>query len=131
RPPFAIPLQTLAPEGAAVSYAEARRMFAESGDHWAAYVVGVFLVLARERGMPLSSGARVVITSQVPEGKGVSSSAAVETATMYAAASALGMPLDARDLALLCQTAENRVAGAPCGVMDQMTCVFGDEHALL
>ena len=98
---------------------------------WAAYIVGVVLVLARERGLPLTSGARIVVLSDVPEGKGVSSSAAVETATMAATACAFGIALEPRDLALLCQTAENRVAGAPCGVMDQMTCVFGDEHALL
>ena len=36
-----------------------------------------------------------------------------------------------RDLALLCQRAENLVAGAPCGVMDQMTCVFGERETLL
>ena len=131
RPPYSIPLHTLAPGGVPVSYAEARRMFAESDHHWAAYVVGVFVVLARERGLAPSSGAKVVIASQVPEGKGVSSSAAVETATMSAAAGAFGMSLEPRDVAILCQTAENRVAGAPCGVMDQMTCVFGDEHALL
>ena len=88
-------------------------------------------MLARERGLPLTSGARIVVVSDVPEGKGVSSSAAVETATMAATACAFGIALEPRDLALLCQTAENRVAGAPCGVMDQMTCVFGDEHALL
>ena len=50
---------------------------------------------------------------------------------MAATACAFGIALEPRDLALLCQTAENLVAGAPCGVMDQMTCVFGDEHALL
>jgi L-arabinokinase len=61
----------------------------------------------------------------------VSSSAAVETATMSAVASAFAISLGPRDLAVKCQTAENRVAGAPCGVMDQMTCVLGDEHALL
>ena len=131
RPPYSIPLQTLAPGGAPVSYTEARRMFAESAHHWAAYVVGVFVVLARERGMPLTSGARVVIASALPEGKGVSSSAAVETATMFAAAGAFGISQEPRDVALLCQTAENHVAGAPCGVMDQMSCVFGDEQALM
>jgi galactokinase len=131
RAPSMIALETLAPEGVPVSYAQARQMFAGRDDQWAAYIVGVFVVLARERGMPLSSGAKVVIASQVPEGKGVSSSAAVETATMHAAANAFGLSLEPRDVALLCQTAENRVAGAPCGVMDQMTCVFGDEHALL
>jgi galactokinase len=135
---YTIPLELLAPDGAPVSYEEARRMFTRvrlkpdtTYDHWAAYIVGVVLVLARERGLPLTSGARIVVVSDVPEGKGVSSSAAVETATMSATACAFGISLEPRDLALLCQTAENRVAGAPCGVMDQMTCVFGDEHALL
>jgi len=138
RDAYTIPLQTLAPEGAPVGYDEARRMFmnvrlkpAATYSHWAAYIVGVVIVLARERGLQLTSGARIVVVSDVPEGKGVSSSAAVETATMAATAYAFGIPLEPRDLALLCQTAENRVAGAPCGVMDQMTCVFGDEHALL
>ena len=131
RDAYTIPLQTLAPQGAPVGYDELRQMFAQSPFQWAAYIVGVVIVLARERGLPLTSGARIVVVSDVPEGKGVSSSAAVETATMAATACAFGIPLEPRDLALLCQTAENRVAGAPCGVMDQMTCVFGDEHALL
>src|SRR5678815_3759617 len=131
RDPCTIPLDALAPEGAPLSYEEGRQMFAQSPFQWAAYIVGVVLVLARERGLPLRSGARIVVLSDVPEGKGVSSSAAVETATMAATACAFGIALEPRDLALLCQTAENRVAGAPCGVMDQMTCVLGDEHALL
>lgn len=139
RPPCAIPLKTLWPRGAAVSYDRARAMFADGdarseGDrvpHWVSYVAGVFLVLGRECGMPVTSGARIVLSSQVPEGKGVSSSAAVETASMQAAAAAFGIPLAPRDLALLCQTSENLVTGAPCGVMDQMTCVFGERDALL
>jgi galactokinase len=131
REAYTIPLQTLAPEGTPVGYDELRQLFAQSPSQWAAYIVGVVVVLARECGLSLTSGARIVLVSDVPEGKGVSSSAAVETAAMAATASAFGIALEPRDLALLCQTAENRVAGAPCGVMDQMTCVFGDEHALL
>ncbi len=142
RPPCTIPLESLAPEGVPVGYDHARRMFADHGaasarpegdtvPHWVSYVAGVFLVLARERGVPLTTGARVVVASQVPEGKGVSSSAAVETATMRAAADALGVAIEPRDLALLCQKSENLVSGAPCGVMDQMTCVFGERGALL
>ena len=50
---------------------------------------------------------------------------------MHAAAAAFGIALEPRDLALLCQQSENLVAGAPCGVMDQMTCVFGERDALL
>ena len=54
--------------------------------------------------MPLTAGREESsIASQVPEGKGVSSSAAIETASMHAAACAFGIPLEPRDLALLCQ----------------------------
>jgi L-arabinokinase len=141
RAPCTIPVDSLAPEGVPVSYQDARRMFAcdpkerregvpGDSDRWLAYVVGVVVVLARERNMPLT-GMRIVISSRVPEGKGVSSSAAIETATMQAMTCALGVALLPRDLALLCQKAENLVAGAPCGVMDQMTCVLGDAQALL
>ena len=140
RPPCTIPLEALAPDGVPLSYRDARRMFADKEGtpaqgntvpHWVSYVAGVFLTLAHECGMPLTTGGRIVVASQVPEGKGVSSSAAVETASMRAAADALGVALDPRDLALLCQKSENLVSGAPCGVMDQMTCVFGERDALL
>ena len=140
RTPCTIPLETLAPGGVPIGYDTARRLFAGDrpaarGDtpppHWASYVVGGILVLARERGLPLTSGARIVVASRVPEGKGVSSSAAVETATMHAVAGAFGIALGSRDLALLCQQSENLVAGAPCGVMDQMTCVCGATDSLL
>jgi galactokinase len=130
RAPCAIPLETLAPGGVPVGYDAARALFAGMG-HWVSYVAGVFIALALERGMPLTTGARIVVASRVPEGKGVSSSAAVETASMQAAAAAFGVALEPLDLALLCQKTENLVAGAPCGVMDQMTCVFGEENALL
>ena len=139
RTPVTIPLEALAPGGVPVEYDAARRMFADNrlgrpespvAPHWASYAAGVFLVLARERGVALS-GARVVVSSQVPEGKGVSSSAAIETAIMRAVVAAAGIPLNLRDLALLCQKSENLVTGAPCGVMDQMTCVFGERDALL
>lgn len=49
--------------------------------------------------------------ADVPEGKGVSSSAAVEVATMAALAAALSIPMDGRTLALLCQRVENSVVG--------------------
>jgi L-arabinokinase len=131
RPPLSVDVATLMREDGAVPYETARRRFASGDQRWAAYVIGVFLVLARERGLSLTRGARVVITSRVPEGKGVSSSAAVETAVMSATACAFNLTIESRDLALLCQQAENLVAGAPCGVMDQMTCVFGAVNTLM
>ncbi|MFQ6076209.1 MAG: galactokinase [Candidatus Bathyarchaeia archaeon] len=99
--------------------------------HWAAYVAGAFLVLTRERNETFHEGARILISSEVPEGKGVSSSAALEVAVMEAVATAFGISLQPRELALLCQRVENLVVGAPCGVMDQMTAVCGESHRLL
>lgn len=131
RPPLDIPIATLIRDGEPIDYDTARQRFAHGDQHWAAYIVGVFLVLCHERGLRLASGARVVIASDVPEGKGVSSSAALETAVMQAAGCAFNLANAPRDIALLCQQAENLVAGAPCGVMDQMACVFGVPDALM
>jgi len=103
----------------------------DPAQHWAAYVAGVFLALMRERGVRFREGAHILISSRVPQGKGVSSSAALEVAVMRAVAAAFDITIDSREMALLCQTVENRVAGAPCGVMDQMTASCGETNRLL
>ena len=119
-----VPLDVLARDGNARSYAEVRDWFdADASRHWAAYVAGAWVVLARERGLPITAGARVLVHSDVPEGKGVSSSAALEASSMRALAESSGIRLEVRDTALLCQRVENLVVGAPCGVMDQMAVV--------
>ncbi|HEY2384983.1 MAG TPA: galactokinase family protein [Terriglobia bacterium] len=115
-----------------IEYAEARERFAGSpNDGWKAYVAGIFLVLMRECGVSLNGGAKVLISSNVPEAKGVASSAALEVAVMQAVRGAFGIDLPPHRMALLCQMAENLVAGAPCGVMDQMTSACGEEDSLL
>jgi len=111
-----------------VEYETARGFFTDS---WAAYVAGVFLVLMRERNVRFDSGANILISSRVPPGKGVSSSAALEVAVMQAVTSAFDIEIEGREKALLCQKVENLVVGAPCGVMDQMTAVFGERDRLL
>jgi L-arabinokinase len=119
-------------ELATAGYAAARDLFrATPENHWAAYVAGVLLVLARERDVRCDSGLNILVRSDVPEGKGVSSSAALEVATMQAAAQVLGLPLAGTELATLCQQAENFVVGAPCGIMDQMASALGEEDAFL
>jgi galactokinase len=129
---FEMPLSDLQRDGEPISYAEAKRYFARSPkDHWVAYVAGVFLVLMRERQVRFSHGANLLISSRVPEGKGVSSSAALEVATMTAVAAAFDIAIAPRELALLCQRVENFVVGAPCGVMDQMTSACGEAGQLL
>ncbi len=129
---FDFPLAELEADGSPVSYEAARaRLAREPQRHWVAYVVGIFLVLMRERGVQFTAGARVLIDSQVPEGKGVSSSAALEVAVMSAVAAWKKIAIKPRDTALLCQRAENLVVGAPCGVMDQMTSACGKANRLL
>lgn len=129
---FEMPLEDLYDgAGRPLEYAEAARYFRRGGNVWAAYVAGAFLVLARERGQRFDRGARLLLRSEVPEGKGVSSSAALEVATMQAVAAAYQIELDPRELAFLCQKVENLVACAPCGVMDQMTSACGEQDQLL
>ncbi len=129
---FEMPLADFESGGAPISYEAARSYFAsERSRQWAAYVAGVLLVLMRERGARFQGGARILVWSRVPEGKGVSSSAALEVATMSAVTAAFGLEIEARELAILCQRVENLVVGAPCGVMDQMTSACGEENQLL
>jgi len=126
-----VPVAALTSHDGPVTYDEARAWFAtEPARHWAAYVAGAWLVLARERQWPIV-GARVLVSSNVPEGKGVSSSAALEASVLQALAVAAGVALVPRDLAILAQKVENLVVGAPCGVMDQMASVLGEQGRLM
>jgi len=104
---------------------------ADAADHWAGYVAGVFHVLAREHSVKFAGGAAVLIESDVPEGKGVSSSAAIEAATMEAVVGAWQLPIDPRTRAVRCQQVENLIVGAPCGVMDQMASICGEADSLM
>jgi galactokinase len=98
---------------------------------WAAYIAGVLVVLQSECGLLLDKGLRLLIYSEVQPGKGVSSSAAIEIATMQALAAQFDLALEGRELAILCQRVENLIVGAPCGIMDQMTAACGTQDSLL
>ncbi len=129
---FEIQIADLFIGGAPLDYATACLRFeGDPQQRWAAYVVGAFVVLMREQGLRLNSGARILISSTVPEGAGVSSSAALEVAVMRAVAAAHEVDLSGAETAFLCQKVENLVAGAPCGVMDQMTVACGEKDRLL
>lgn len=99
-------------------------------DAWGAYVLGPVALLVRELGLP-PTGLRVLISSSIPEAKGLGSSAAVEVAVLCAVAGSLGAAREPRELALLAQRAEQIFAGAPCGAMDQMAVMYGEEGELL
>ena len=129
---FEMPLAALWSAEGPISYETARALFKrEPKDDWAAYVAGAFLVLMREKRAVFDRGASIFISSVVPEGKGVSSSAALEVASLQAIAIAYDIRLSSVELALLCKRVENLIAGAPCGVMDQMTAACGESDRLL
>src|SRR5690606_21716654 len=97
---------------------------------WLDYVEGVARALEAE-GLA-SGGADLLITSEVPRGAGLSSSAALELAVALALVSLSGSPPPARQLARIGQRAEHEFVGVNCGIMDQMVSALARaEHALL
>ncbi|MFC9620916.1 galactokinase [Streptomyces sp. NPDC056930] len=99
------------------------------GHGWAAYPAGVVWAL-REAGHPVT-GADIQLTSTVPTGAGLSSSAALEVVTALALNDLFELGLSASELAVIGQRAENAFVGVPCGVMDQMASACCTEgHAL-
>ena len=103
-------------------------------ERWASYIVGVlqcFLQRAIRDGQSAPAGVRILVDSTVPEGRGVSSSAALEVAVGVAVVAAYGLTIPATEIASLCQAVENNVVGAPCGIMDQVTSACGRRDALL
>jgi L-arabinokinase len=131
-PLVSLPVSALQVDHHALDYGEAHTLLTTTADDaWSAYVAGVLILLQHERGLSLERGLRFFIYSEVPVGKGVSSSAALEVASMQAVAGLFDLELEGRELALLCQQVENLIVGAPCGVMDQMTSACGTQNSLL
>jgi galactokinase len=100
---------------------------------WSAYVFGVVWALA-EAGVDLAGrhGFDVLIASTVPIGAGLSSSAALECSVALALNDVWELGLSRRELADICQRAENGVVGAPTGIMDQTASLFGTAgHAVM
>ena len=91
---------------------------------WAAYVAGVFWVL-REAGHRVPA-VNLQISSDVPAGAGLSSSAALECAVAVALRDLAQLPIDDIALALLAQRAENDYVGVPSGAMDQLASVCAE-----
>jgi galactokinase len=94
---------------------------------WAAYVAGVVWAL-RDAGYPVPGGA-MSISSAVEMGSGLSSSAALECAALGALT--FGLQIDRLDQARLAQRAENEYVGAPTGLLDQISSLFGAESTAL
>lgn len=124
---FSCPMELLA----TTAYREAGKAIKQlPGGDWGVYVAGSVAVLLQEKQLPVK-GLSLRIMSEVPEGKGVSSSAAIEVAIMAALKKMVGLPFHGTELPVLAQRAENEVVGAPCGLMDQLATSLGEKNRLL
>ena len=104
-----------------------KEKFPES--RWQLYVVGIFLWLKNHYPLQIfengNKGISLLIWTEVPLNRGVSSSASVEIAVMKAAANIFGISLAGEILATACQWVENQVCSSACGLMDQMAVTLG------
>ncbi|MCT2388390.1 galactokinase [Erwinia pyrifoliae] len=97
---------------------------------WSDYVRGVVKYLQQRTAD--FSGVDMVISGNVPQGAGLSSSASLEVAVGSVFRQLYSLPLNGADIALNGQQAENQFVGCNCGIMDQMISALGEQdHALL
>lgn len=91
---------------------------APKADHWADYVRGA-LQAARKKGWA-KSGFNIALTSEVPHGSGLSTSAAVCVGTLRAIRAGAASAPETTEFSVLAREVENEFIGVPCGIMDQM-----------
>lgn len=111
-------------------YEELRDICLSQQAGWALYIVGCILLMMQEKKIPFK-GADILLDSKIPIGKGVSSSAAIEVATIKALSQIFKIPFDLMELPIMAQRVENLIVGAPCGLMDQLASYLGRKDRLL
>lgn len=96
---------------------------------WQNYLLGVVVELLK-KDYPIK-GADILFTGTIPQGSGLSSSAALEVAMALTMTELSSIEMEPVEMALLCQRAENHFVGVNCGIMDQYISRLGEEgHAL-
>ncbi|MDE3235123.1 MAG: galactokinase [Bacteroidota bacterium] len=96
---------------------------------WPNYILGSIAQFAK-LGL-VSQGFNAILTSDVPMGAGLSSSAAVECATVFALNELLHSNLDRLTLVKMAQKAEHEYAGVMCGIMDQFASMMGKKDHVI
>jgi len=96
---------------------------------WSNYLIGVVDQL-QKNGYELG-GFNAVVAGDVPLGAGLSSSAAVECATVFALNELFELGLSKIEMVRLAQKAENEFVGVKCGIMDQFASMFGKTDAVI
>ncbi len=133
KPSFQMSLDDFYADGNLKSYIQVRGIFSEEiRTTWVGYVLGCFFTLLKEKKIEnFPHGAAIVIRSDIPMGAGIASSAAIEVATLTVLNQLYGLKLEAMEIARLAQIVENRIVGAPCGIMDQITSAAGIRNKML
>jgi galactokinase len=90
---------------------------------WPNYILGV--IDALQIGGYSVKGFNILITGNIPVGAGVSSSAALECATVFACKALFNLDITKEAMVKTAQLAENKFVGVNCGVMDQFASMFG------
>ena len=103
----------------------------ESGATWANYPLGTFNWLFDGNPAAAKTGFKAVFGGNIPLGAGLSSSAALEMATVLALAAIYGVEKDKTTFAKIGQKAEHTFAGCPCGLLDQASSLYGKAGALV
>ena len=100
---------------------------------WGDYVQGTVQAFARAAPGAASAlkGFDALVTSDLPIGAGLASSAALEVALIRALCTALGVEIDPIAIARIARAAENDFVGMPCGIMDPMAATVGKTGAAL
>lgn len=93
---------------------------------WTNYPLGVIWAFG-EKGMKIDKGFDIVISGNIPNSSGLSSSASIEVLTGFILKSLYGFDVSNKDLALIGQFSENKFNGVNCGIMDQFAIAMGKE----
>ncbi len=97
---------------------------------WTNYPKGVMWAFG-ERGFQVPSGMDILLSGNIPNGSGLSSSASVEVVTGAILREFFGFEVSNQDLALIGQFSENKFNGVNCGIMDQFAIAMGKkDHAI-
>lgn len=111
------------------SYESTLSQINSSGKLWPDYILGVADQLIKKQHN--LQGFNIVFGGDIPQGAGLSSSAALECATGFALNKLFALGLEKIDIAKTAQMAENEFVGVQCGLMDQFASTFGEKQAVI